>query len=444
MKVFSALNFVVAIPTYKRYEQLKTHTLSLLKRIHLDMNKVYIFVANEEEKEKYLESLEGENYYKIVVGEKGMMNIRNFICNYFEEDTNIFFMDDDLKEVVMGYKHNDLEFTSLTQLIQNGFNECKKKGLNLFGFYPVSNKYFMKNNITYDLRYIIGAVYGIRNKKIMVNTNDKEDFERTIQYYIRDGGVIRFNFISFKTNYYTNKGGMQVERNKETIKEGAEYIYNKYPDLCKLIYKEKTGRYEIKLNYRDKGYKKIFPEPDIKVLDIGDPNLYDKLLEELENITIPKIEGYRAKDYNVSRGTLLGHQGRTIHLGYGRRRRLGNGILSNTHKYMKLYKLAIEYGLKNLPKDFIFTTITINYNLRCIPHKDGGNAGISCLTTLGNYEGGGLFIEGKLYPTHKKILMFDGSKCLHETEKFEGERYSIIYYRQHIKNIPDMHLHKVT
>ena len=80
MKVFSALNFVVAIPTYKRYEQLKTHTLSLLKRIHLDMNKVYIFVADEEEKEKYLESLEGENYYKIVVGEKGMMNIRNFIC----------------------------------------------------------------------------------------------------------------------------------------------------------------------------------------------------------------------------------------------------------------------------------------------------------------------------------------------------------------------------
>ena len=441
--MFSALNFVIAIPTYKRYEKLKTHTLSLLKRIHLDMkNKVYIFVADEDEKNKYLEVLEGVDYFKIVVGEKGMKNIRNFICNYFDEDTNIFFMDDDLNDVMVGYKNVDMEFTSLTQLIQNGFNECKKKGLNLFGFYPVYNKYFMKNNITYDLRYIIGSCYGIRNKKIMVNTDDKEDFERSIQYYIRDGGVIRFNFISFKTNYYTNKGGMQVERTSQSIKEGAEYIYNKYPDLCKIIVK-KNGKHEIRLNYRDKVYKKIFPEPVIKIFSLEDVNLYGELLEELKNITIPKIEGYRAKDYNVSRGTLLGHQGRTIHLGYGRRRGLGNGILSNTHRYMKLYKLAIEYGLKNLPKDFIFTTITINYNLKCLPHKDGGNAGISCLTTLGNYEGGGLFIEGKLYPTEKKILMFDGAKCLHETEQFTGDRYSIIYYKQYIKNIPDEYLHKV-
>ena len=54
--MFSAKNFVVVIPTYKRYEELKKKTLALLKRIHLDVkNRVYIFVANEEEKEKYLE-----------------------------------------------------------------------------------------------------------------------------------------------------------------------------------------------------------------------------------------------------------------------------------------------------------------------------------------------------------------------------------------------------
>ena len=447
--MFSAKNFVVVIPTYKRYEELKKKTLALLKRIHLDVkNRVYIFVANEEEKEKYLESLKGEDYYKIVVGEKGVKNIRNFICNYFDENINIFFMDDDLTDVIGGYKDNDIELSSLTQIIQNGFNECKKKGLNLFGFYPVNNKYFMKNNITYDLRFINGGCYGLVNKKLMLNTDDytdeKEDYERTLQYYIRDGGVIRFNFISFKTKILINnsKGGMGDRRNLETIKKGAEFIKNTYPDLCKLFVR-KDGRFEIKLNYRDKLYKKIFLKPDIKIFNIENLDVYDNLLKELENITLPKIERYRKNCFDLSRGTLLGHKGRTIHLGYARRRGLGNGLLTFTNRYMKLYKLAIEYGLKNLPKDFIFTTLTINHNLRCLPHKDGANAGISCLTTLGDYKGGGLFIEGKLYPTKNKILMFDGSKYLHETEKFEGNRYSIIYYKQKIKNIPDEYLHKV-
>ena len=96
---------------------------------------------------------------------------------------------------------------------------------------------------------------------------------------------------------------------------------------------------------------------------------------------------------------------------------------------MKLFKLAVEYGLKNLPKDFVFSTITINYNLRCIPHKDGGNAGISCLTTLGNYEGGELVIEKTEWDIKHKPLIFNGGSCLHATAPFVGDRWSVVYYK---------------
>lgn len=434
--------FVVAIPTYNRYNILKDNTIKLLKQYKFNIKDlVYIFVADKEEEEKYKKVLEPNDYFKIIIGEKGMKNIRNFICNYFDLNTNIFFMDDDLKDIMIGYKNNNLEVTNLEQIIYNGFKECKQQEFNLFGFYPVYNKYFMKNKITYDLRYIIGSAYGLINKKLLVNTDDKEDVERTIQYYLRDGGVIRYNYISFKTNYYTNKGGMQKERTLKTIQEGAEYINQQYPELTEIIEK-KNGRYEIKLNYKDTLYKKELIKPIIKTFPIeNNKEIYSNILDKLNKITIPNIE--RPQKYKFTRGALLGNTGRTITLGYSRRRTKGYGITKFTHKYQELFNLCVEYGLKILPKDFIFTTITINHNLKCLPHKDNGNFGLSCITALGEFENGSLFVEGKKYDIKNKVLMFDGSKCLHETENFIGERYTIIYYKQNLNKIPQENIYQV-
>jgi hypothetical protein len=436
--------FVVAIPTYNRYKILRDNTLKLLKQYNFNNKElVYLFVANKEEEAKYKEVIDENDYNKIIIGDIGMKNIRNFICNYFDLDTNIFFMDDDLKDIMLGYKDNNLEFTNFEQIIYNGFKECKQQKFNLFGFYPVYNKYFMKNKITYDLRYIIGSCYGLINKKILVNTDDKEDVERTLQYYVRDGGVIRYNYISFKTNYYTNKGGMQKERTIKTIREGAEYIIQEYPELAEIVEK-KNGRYEIKLNYKDTLYKKELIKPLIISIPIeNNKEIYSNLLDKLNKITIPIIE--KPKKNNYTRGSLLGYKnkGRTMTLGYSRRRTYGYGLTSHTKKHMDLFYLLIEYGLKILPRDFIFTSITVNYNLKCLPHKDNGNFGFSCITALGEFENGNLFIEGKKYDIKNNVLMFDGSKCLHQTENFSGDRYTIIYYKQNLDKISKEYIYQV-
>ena len=125
--------FVVAIPTYNRYKILRDNTLKLLKQHNFNSKEfVYLFVANEKEKEKYKEVISENHYNQIIIGDLGMKNIRNFICNYFDLDTNIFFMDDDLTEIMLGYKDNNLEFTNFEQIIYNGFKECKQQKLNLF------------------------------------------------------------------------------------------------------------------------------------------------------------------------------------------------------------------------------------------------------------------------------------------------------------------------
>jgi len=136
---------------------------------------------------------------------------------------------------------------------------------------------------------------------------------------------------------------------------------------------------------------------------------------------------------------------RTFTLGYGRRRQNGNGPFSFNTTHSELYSLLIQYGEMILPEGFIFSTITINKNLKAKAHKDKGNVGVSALTTLGDYEKGGLFIEGKLYSTDETILMFDGSIMEHATEEFTGgDRFAIIYYKQNMNQIPDEYIHKGT
>ena len=57
---------------------------------------LYIFVANEEEKHLYEQSLKGLPYKKIIVGEKGGANATRAICRYFPVGQRILFVDDDL------------------------------------------------------------------------------------------------------------------------------------------------------------------------------------------------------------------------------------------------------------------------------------------------------------------------------------------------------------
>tara|TARA_B100001123_G_scaffold449148_1_gene613287 strand:+ start:1178 stop:2119 length:942 start_codon:yes stop_codon:yes gene_type:complete len=262
-------DYVVAIPSYRRSETLRDKTLKVLQDYKIDPKKIYIFVANEDEKKIYTDALPVGSYHKMVVGKPGIKNIRNFMPNYFPEGQYIFYMDDDIYEIyenrnpdVNNYdkKNNKLKkLPSLHHLIGQGFTLSEKTGLTNWGVYPVLNAYFMKpttNNINdyvqTKLCYNIGFMTGvINNKKAEVRTiDDKEDYERSIKYYLKDGGLLRFNNITAKTKCYKEPGGMQVERTKKRIHDSAVYLTKVYPELCSLNTSKKSGFTEIRL--RDK------------------------------------------------------------------------------------------------------------------------------------------------------------------------------------------------
>lgn len=269
-------NYIIAIPSYNRADILKTKTFATLKRHNIPDNIIYIFVANNDEREKYIMKIDIDPEH-IIIGLKGLKNQRNFISSYFPEGEYIVQLDDDIDEIVeliipnnrtsmrtsmrtakqkreMMKKHKIKPITNLNKFIVDAFNICVSKGIYLWGIYPVDNPYFMTDTITTDLRFIVGPFWGIINRhseQLKLSVDEKENVERTLQYYIMDGGVIRFNNISITTNYYKTPGGMQTNsttNNRRTAaQKSAELLHAKYPQYTKIITKKRTNWPEIKL-----------------------------------------------------------------------------------------------------------------------------------------------------------------------------------------------------
>ena len=276
--------YVVAIPSYQRPECLKNKTLKLLKKYKIKKEYIDIFVANQQEKVLY-EKILPKYYNKIIIAEKGLINARNIISNYYPENKKIFSIDDDVEEIIEfvkeGVTAKDVEgkekyihrpLKSLHKFINIGFAECEKTNLNLWGIYPACNPFFMKKKVSYELKYIIGSFWGCINKKILLENDelaglgDKEDYERTIKYYMRDGGVVRFNNISVKSNYMKEPGGLQSDgRPKDRIFKNCERLLEKYPDLITISNKKSYA--DLKLNDKNKKYsKKLLSRDFVEIL----------------------------------------------------------------------------------------------------------------------------------------------------------------------------------
>jgi hypothetical protein len=53
---------------------------------------------------------------------------------------------------------------------------------------------------------------------------------------------------------------------------------------------------------------------------------------------------------------------------------------------------------------------------------------------LGDYAGGELFVEGRTFDIRYKAIEFDGWKLRHWTNRFNGERFSLVWFTPEIKS----------
>ena len=248
------MDYQIAIPSYKRPETIKNKTLKLLMDHNINKNKITIFVADNDEEKIYKQSLGNE--YKIVVGVHTIGNQRNFIERYYNENTRVVMFDDDLDGVFIKNENNLDPIDNIeNDLIINGFNECIKNNSYVFGVYAAANAYFMLNRIYTKLCYIPGGVFGVIIKHdnfLQRKTNHGEDYEYSIRQYIKNKIVIRFDYITIKSKFFKEQGGLQTIRTKQYIYDSIKWIQDEFPEYCKMYIRKTTGNAELRLKDNSK------------------------------------------------------------------------------------------------------------------------------------------------------------------------------------------------
>ena len=144
-----------------------------------------------------------------------------------------------------------------------------------------------------------------------------------------------------------------------------------------------------------------------------------KLLNLCEQFDFPKNYGRRNVHDDLYCHSLVFGLVKRPYFGYT------ESVANTQHK--ELYEELRKYIWEHRP-EFKYTTITLNYNLECLPHRDKNNKGLSMITGFGKYTGGEFIVEGEKHDINGKWIEFNGHLREHWTSPFSGDRYSVVYY----------------
>ena len=234
----------IVIPSYQRSSSINEKSLKTLYESGYLPQDIDLFVANEEEYDAYRAQVHID--INIIIGCKGLKNIRNFIFNYYDEGEHLLCLDDDIEGLKVLDLHERLQnLIDFKDIVRQGFDLCDEHSLKLWGLFTCCNPRFMNNTeaVTTDYKFIIGNFFGVINCRDMnqVNVEDIDDYERSIRSYQLYGGSVRLNHVAAKTKFLKNEGGAQADEQRfDTINQSIEKLKDIYPDMFYLK-KKKSG-----------------------------------------------------------------------------------------------------------------------------------------------------------------------------------------------------------
>ncbi len=242
---------VLAIPSRGRSDRIARFTLTALREAGCELDNVEVWVRPDQEADYRAALVDQPVSIRAESPEVGgVREVRNAIASGYPVGTRLLVMDDDIRRFV-SQDEGDKRPPDLAGALGYAWLETKRQDIGLFGVYPVANPYFMKRRTRLGLSYIEGAVYGyvVRGDPCeFVTVDDKEDYERSIGFFLRDRATFRMEWLSFRSNFYTEPGGMQDYRTDDTIRLGAEALRARYPDLTRPLVRSKgRGQWEVKL-----------------------------------------------------------------------------------------------------------------------------------------------------------------------------------------------------
>lgn len=159
---------------------------------------------------------------------------------------------------------------------------------------------------------------------------------------------------------------------------------------------------------------------DDPVLHCTREPMLSHIATELEKLKYTKDSGRdHLPEYNDVRNIVFGYKNRG-----------GPGVLADTFKNKEMVELLCRY-VRTVRPDFVFSSIQISYNSIYPVHIDKNNTGLSLLVTVGDFSGGGLYLDGKPMLAHNTPHMFDGNfphGTLSLADDGPHDYYSIVCY----------------
>jgi len=234
----------IAIPSYNREKQLCNKTLKLLLDSGVNQFDIDLFLYDVDENELYdaeIFKVFGEHKINVVVTDILDLGERlNYILNeYYDEGEEVLLIEDDILRINK----------NLLEVCKEGFKLCRENNLFIWGISPTDSKLYHKEGYSTNFKFIIGVLYGVivrKDPSLNVSITYKCDFERSILYHKKDGGMIRFNDVCINTSYRALGGLGNDNKNgrKEKELEAVKQMIEKYPDYC---YQNPKKEREIKL-----------------------------------------------------------------------------------------------------------------------------------------------------------------------------------------------------
>ncbi len=280
-------DYVICIPSADRAHIINNKTCCFLRTHDIPMNRVYVFVP-ERNYEEYKKKFYSYPDINVIVGKEGIRAQRKAISDYFPEGQFIISLDDDIASIQEQKFVNKTgkpclkKIENFERLIGEVHERLVESKISMAGFYPCANPFFMKRLVTEDLTFCIGAFRMFFNRRACENREFilLEDYETSMKYYLRDGGLLRYNYITMNHNYNVEKWDLTLEDKKFEI----ELFKQKYTDY--VFTKKKAMGMDIQ-------FKKKIPNQVLSTLWIGNE------LNELITLSINSwlTQGYDVKLY---------------------------------------------------------------------------------------------------------------------------------------------------
>lgn len=247
---------IIAIPSYRRRKIIETQTLPMLKENGVDMSQVHVFVSDYQDAVEY-DILKNQWGVKIVydLDLPDIVQKFNYIHQYFEVGQQIIFIEDDIQNLSLKVGENKLEkFTRLPELASRMFEFSDTCQTKIWGISSNANPFYMKNQASYGFKFVVANMFGFvatKDQFLKVSQFCKSDYERTLLYFVKFGGICRMDGVCAITKNYKTAGGLQEMRDQRGLMEqnACQYLVRRFPHLVEVNEKKsKTSIYmELKL-----------------------------------------------------------------------------------------------------------------------------------------------------------------------------------------------------